>query len=318
MIRVAIFADIHGKFLLPFKLVDRYQQLTGNKIDLILQCGDMGAFPDKSRMDKATLRHAKSDRDELGFIDDFVTSQSDVLAFLDKLDIDMLCVRGNHEDHEFLDELEQVAETSDKAAFSIDAYKRIWVCRSGVPIVISKNANIKSVNNKTLTSALSIADIIARKAHGTKILNDAATLSIVGVGRIGDIKGRQHPPFIQDYERLMLRKLTKYNQSFDILISHDKASDSQRGYGSPDIKQLLDQVLFTYHFYGHTGEAYLQSVAENGMTNSVKVKELEFNGSGKLEKGCMIILEKSALDIHISSVPLVDIIDFHKNTWRFM
>ena len=28
MIRVAIFADIHGKFLLPFKLVDRYQQLT--------------------------------------------------------------------------------------------------------------------------------------------------------------------------------------------------------------------------------------------------------------------------------------------------
>lgn len=318
MIRVAIFADIHGKFLLPFKLVDRYQQVTGNKIDLILQCGDMGAFPDKSRMDKATLRHAKNDRDELGFIDDFIDNKSEIAKFLDTLNIDMLCVRGNHEDHEFLDELEQVAKANDEAAFSIDTYKRIWVCRSGVPIVVSKNANIKNGTNKTVTSELSIADIIERKAPNTKMPTDAITLSIVGVGRIGDIKGRQHLPFIQDYERLMLRKLAKYNQSFDILISHDKASDSQRGYGSLDIANLLDQVLFTYHFYGHTGESYSQSVAENEITHSVKVKELEFDSSGKLEKGCMIILEKSVSDIHISSVPLVDIIDFHKNTWRFM
>lgn len=56
MLRLAIFADIHGKFLLPFKLVHHYQTLTGEKIDGILQCGDMGAFPDKNRMDKATPR----------------------------------------------------------------------------------------------------------------------------------------------------------------------------------------------------------------------------------------------------------------------
>ena len=35
--RVAVFADIHGKFLLPFKLVHLYQQETGNRIDHILQ-----------------------------------------------------------------------------------------------------------------------------------------------------------------------------------------------------------------------------------------------------------------------------------------
>ena len=71
MIRLALFADIHGKFLLPFKLAHHYQQTTGRSIDLIVQCGDMGAFPDKSRMDKATLRHAARDRDELGFMDNF-------------------------------------------------------------------------------------------------------------------------------------------------------------------------------------------------------------------------------------------------------
>lgn len=318
MIRVAIFADIHGKFLLPFKLVDRYQQLTANKIDLILQCGDMGAFPNRSRMDKATLRHAKNDRDELGFIDDFVDNKVEIAKFLDTLNIDMLCVRGNHEDHEFLDGLEQVAEANDKAAFSIDAYKRIWVCRSGVPIVVSKNTSVENSNSKTLKSELSITDIIAQKAHNTKILTDATNLSIVGVGRIGDSKDRPHLQFIQDYERQVLKKLAKSRPNFDILISHDKSSDSQRGYGAQEIEQLLDQIPFTYHFYGHTGEPYNQTTAENGITSSVKIKELEFNNSGQLEKGCMIILEKSASGISILSVPLVDIIDFHKNTWRFM
>ena len=41
MIRLALFADIHGKFLLPFKLAHHYQQTTGQPIDLIVQCGDM-------------------------------------------------------------------------------------------------------------------------------------------------------------------------------------------------------------------------------------------------------------------------------------
>ena len=116
MIRLALFADIHGKFLLPFKLAHHYQQTTGKSIDLIVQCGDMGAFPDKSRMDKATLRHAARDRDELGFMDDFVHAKLPIAQFLERLNLNMLCVRGNHEDHEFLDELER---QSVQAAFQV-------------------------------------------------------------------------------------------------------------------------------------------------------------------------------------------------------
>lgn len=101
MIRLAIFADIHGKFLLPFKLVDYYQNLTGKKIDYIIQCGDMGAFVDKNNMDKATLRRAKHDRDKLGFMDNFIKPNTQIAQFLKTLNIPMYAVRGNHEDHDF-------------------------------------------------------------------------------------------------------------------------------------------------------------------------------------------------------------------------
>ena len=50
--RIAVFADVHGRILLAFKLVARYQRETGEHIDLILQCGDMGIFPDIATLDK--------------------------------------------------------------------------------------------------------------------------------------------------------------------------------------------------------------------------------------------------------------------------
>ena len=47
---------------------------------------------------------------------------------------------------------------------------------------------------------------------------------------------------------------------------------------------VLDQLAFAYHFYGHTGEAYRQNLADNGITLSVKIKELEFDRQGKLSE----------------------------------
>lgn len=264
--RVAIFSDIHGKILLPFKLVDLYQKETGHQIDLILQCGDMGAYPDMDNLDKATVKHAKNDRDELGFHDQFTKEHKEIRTFLDTLNIDMICVRGNHEDHNYLDKLEQAA--SEKL-FPIDIYKRVFVCKSGMP--------------QSFT------------AHGE-------TLRFVGVGRIGDRKGRTEPRFIQEYERRQVRKLYKSNDVFDILITHDKDDSSQRGYGMAEIRELLDNVIFKYHFYGHTGEPFKQELDHNRITQSVKIKELEFNDSGILEKGCMIILEKKDHEISIHPV----------------
>lgn len=289
MLRFALFADIHGKFLFPFKLVHHYQQITGKSIDLILQCGDMGAFPSKDCMDKATLRHAAKDRNELGFMDDFVQPNPQIARFLDKLNIDMLCVRGNHEDHGFLDELER---QSEQAVFTIDAYERVWVLKTGDSFVFQKGGE---------------------------------SLEIICIGRIGDRKQRPHGEFIQEYERQNLRRLVKdclkSKHDPDVLITHDKFGDSQRGYGSVEIAEVMDKLAFAYHFYGHTGEAYQQNLADNGITQSVKIKELEFDGEGKLSEGCMLILEveqqKGDKHFTLSPVPLNEIIHFMRDTWRY-
>lgn len=265
--RVAIFSDIHGKILLPFKLVDLYQKETGNKIDLILQCGDMGAYPIIENLDKATFKHAQYDRDELGFHDDFTKVNEGMKSFLDNLNINMVCVRGNHEDHDFLDNLEK--ENFQSSMYPIDIYKRVFVCKSGVK---------------------------------QKLVTESDTLTFVGIGRIGDRKGRTEKRFIQEYERKEIKKLLNTKDHFDVLITHDKDDSSQRGYGMAEIREVLDNVIFYYHFYGHTGEPYKQETDSNGITQSIKIKELEFNESGILEKGCMIILTKENGNLSIETV----------------
>lgn len=264
--KIALFSDIHGKILLPFKLVDLYQKETGNKIDFILQCGDMGAYPNIENLDKATIKHAQYDRDELGFHDDFTKENPEIKAFLDELNINMICVRGNHEDHDFLDNLEK--ENPQNSLFPIDIYERVFVCKSGFK---------------------------------QKLETENEVLNFVGIGRIGDRKGRSEKRFIQDYERKEIRKLLKTKDTFDVLITHDK-DDSQSGYGMVEIREVLNNVIFLYHFYGHTGEPFKEETDFNGITQAIKIKELEFNESGILEKGCMIILTKENGELTIEIV----------------
>lgn len=71
IMKIALFADLHGRILLAFKLIERLQKERNIKIDLVLQCGDLGVFPTISNLDKATLRHAKRDTSELGFYHHF-------------------------------------------------------------------------------------------------------------------------------------------------------------------------------------------------------------------------------------------------------
>ncbi len=258
--KIAIFADIHGKMLLPFRLVDLYQQQTNTKIDLILQCGDLGAFPDTNNMDKATLKYAQYDRDELGFSQNCVKINPKIEAFLEKLNLNMICVRGNHEDHDFLDNLEEKSPETE-GFFAIDVYKRIFVC---------KTAFFQKIN----------------------LENIQQTLNLVGIGRIGDRKNRTEKRFIQPNEKQNIKKLLKTKEIIDILITHDKNESSQRGFGMTEIDEVLENLVVLYHFHGHTGEPFSMKKMENGITTQIKIKELEFDNEGVLPEGCMIILEK--------------------------
>lgn len=291
MIRIALFADIHGKFLLPFKLVHHWQQ-HGGKVDLIVQCGDMGAFANPARLDKATLRHARTDADELGFLHQFLTPQPEIARFLQQLGLHMLCVRGNHEDHAFLDALEATAAQAGQADFAIDCYGHVRVLRTGQPWKLEKEAD---------------------------------TFSLVGIGRIGkdrsgDNKNHSAGPYIQDYERQALQALVRKARRahFDALITHDQPLNPQDGRGSAEVAWLLDQLPFDWHFHGHTGQPFAQTAHPNGITQSVKIKELEFDSDGQLPPGCMLVLEKQADTSRLHVVPNDFLSGFTRHNWHYL
>ena len=61
-----IFGDLHGRVLPAFALARAWQLDHGETLDGLLQVGDLGYFPDSTRLDKATKRHAQRDLMELG------------------------------------------------------------------------------------------------------------------------------------------------------------------------------------------------------------------------------------------------------------
>ncbi|MCU0425718.1 MAG: metallophosphoesterase [Candidatus Kapabacteria bacterium] len=256
-LRFAVFADIHGKVLLPFLMVREFAEEYGETIDAILQCGDVGAFPDPEKFDKATLKHAKHNRDELGFFDDFTKRYDHTEAVLRRLGVDMYCVRGNHEDHDFLDELEQQLG-EDAWAFPIDCYKHVFMLKSGV--------------------------VMPFRYFGT-------TLNVLGIGRIGDRKNRTEARFIQDYERERIAETIRQKPHIHVLLTHDTADDmTEQGYGMKELRTVLDELIPEVHFFGHTGKPYTARLDNNELTQSVKIKELEFDAEGALPEGCMVIL----------------------------
>ena len=239
---IAVFADVHGRILLALKLCARWQRETGERIDLILQAGDLGAFPDLARMDSATKRHAERDPSEMGFLHYFVTPQPEVERVLAELGCDLIFVRGNHEDHAWLDQLEQQASAP---LFSVDPYQRLWCLKTGVPYTFEA------------------AD---------------ERLTILGVGRIGapPDSRREKPTYLQPYERKRLNRLT--DVSFDVLLTHDSARDQiYAGSGIEEIGLLIDLYQPSYHFFGHYDLMRLSQRAANGVTQLEKLVDLIWN-----------------------------------------
>jgi hypothetical protein len=67
MLHIAVLGDLHGHFTLAYRVLKRWEREHSLTLDLVLQVGDLGAFPPPFRLDKATKRFAEHDSDELGF-----------------------------------------------------------------------------------------------------------------------------------------------------------------------------------------------------------------------------------------------------------
>jgi hypothetical protein len=236
---LAVFGDLHGHILPALTWCTRWQQETGQQLDLILQVGDLGIFPDRTRLDRATRRHSVHDARVLGFQESFTTARPEVVALLSTLRCDLLFVRGNHEDHAWLDTLEQQAT---EPRFPVDVYQRLWCLQTGVPFTLQQG-------NERLT--------------------------ILGIGRIGQPAAarRTKAHFIQPHEQRRLDQLGAI--PIDLLLTHDAARDAiYPGSGSLEIAQALGHHRPPYHFFGHYGGPARSFLDANGITRSYKLADL--------------------------------------------
>ena len=105
---IGFVGDVHGLVYHAIALVATWQRKTGKKLDMVVQVGDMGAYPTLDSLDEPTRLHAAID-----------PAQADFSRLLQATDLraerlrtvrgDMASpihfLRGNHEDFEYLNSL---------------------------------------------------------------------------------------------------------------------------------------------------------------------------------------------------------------------
>ncbi len=280
---IAIFADVHGRILLALKLCARWQQETGEALDLILQAGDMGIYPSMDRLDSATLRYAQREPTELGFMQDFRKRDdaSPVAATFAALDCPFVFVRGNHEDQDYLDRLERAASGP---TFAVDAYGRLLCLKTGEPLVVTGR--------------------------------DGSSLSVLGIGRIGPTSERQRVIKDTHIQPAETAKLGRVKGHTDVLLTHDAPPRGEMGI--PAMRAVLDRMQPRYHFYGHIGGPLAEGTDVNGTTHFCKLADLEWHEAGKVVRaGSMAILRWQG-----SAASTLEIIDapwfraYTAHTWR--
>lgn len=286
---VAVFADLHGRALLAFMLCARWQRETGERVAAILQAGDLGAYPDEARLDRATRRHAQADPAELGFMRDFVESRDDVTSRLAETTCPMIFVRGNHEDHTWLDAVERGAGTAP--IFPIDIYQRIYCLRTGMPYTIAE---------------------------------DDARLTVLGVGRIASPPGANNSTAAKYAQAAELERLyTLGPAQVDVLLTHDvpPTNFNRRSLGMQEIRLALDEYRPAYHIYGHTDEPYRREQDVNGVTTAIRMADLNWDRrspGAPLHAGVMGILRWRDRSDH--SFDVVDapwLLEYSANAWRW-
>ncbi len=250
-----IFGDIHGKILPAFRLASCWAKDHGRAVAGLLQVGDMGYFPDPSRIDKATLRHAEKDPLELGTFDIIEPNDLADRVFGDpNVPPGLWFTAGNHEDFEALDRLARAS--GRQTDFVVDAYCRIRGIKDGM-----------------------IAELPPKSEGETPLPQSELPLRVGAIwGVDGDApNARQNLPkrgYIWDksIDRLL-------HTQFDVLLSHDAPADARWvGYGSRPLRSLIELAQPAFGFFGHYSGDGRQIEQDFGRTAVFHMAGLELRG----------------------------------------
>jgi Icc-related predicted phosphoesterase len=153
---IAIFGDVHGNLAGMYRLVERYNARHAGAIEIVLQTGDMGAFPDADHCDSATRKHAAKDPTELGFAE-YVTGKREA-------PVPTFFTAGNHEDFDFLESHEGRCP---------DAAGRICCLGNGRIATVAPNVRVGAL------WGISASGVRRVKGDSRKYVSEAACLSLM-------------------------------------------------------------------------------------------------------------------------------------------
>lgn len=131
-----VFGDLHGRILPAFCLARAREREHGERLDALLQVGDLGYFPDASRLDKATRRHAERDPLELGTrLIAAPSKKADEVFSPPDAPPALWFTAGNHEDYDALDAADRGPGSTDDD-FPVDVYGRVRCIKDGHVIAL--------------------------------------------------------------------------------------------------------------------------------------------------------------------------------------
>jgi len=248
-----VFGDLHGRVLPAFKLAAAWARQHKVRVDGILQVGDLGYFPDTSRLDKATARYAASDPLELGL--QLVTQPSpeaDAVFSEPDLPDALWFTAGNHEDSDALESWEHGAGAR-ATSFAVDAYLRVHCIRDGAVATL----------------------------HG-----EVRVGALWGVAR----QTRKNlPP--RGWIRPKSAQALTYSD-FDVLLTHDRPMEAaQSGSGSEEIAQIIRGAQPQFAFFGHYRGVGNQVEGDFGGTQVFHLAGMELRRRNLYpEEGCVGVL----------------------------
>jgi Calcineurin-like phosphoesterase len=262
----AVFGDIHGRIALMYTLAILWQQQSGIALDGLLQVGDLGAFPDLSKLDKATKKHAQKDSDELGFQNFCVATPESQFYLQHSQAPKTYFVRGNHEDFEYLGKFSKPT--------SIDPWEQIWFIPDSQAIEI--RATDRSIKLGAFGGIAPRQEQPARGKLAREKYRKAQKVSA------------SEPRFFSETE---IENISPDLHNLDILMTHAGPQSPELPTGSIFLNRLITHLQPRVHLFGHHHQVIYRQDPVSGFL-SIGLAHLEFD-NGKLKPGSWGILSIS-------------------------
>jgi hypothetical protein len=242
-----IFGDLHGRILPAFRLASAWSREHGVALSGLLQVGDLGYFPDPTRLDKATARFAADDPLELGTQLVAVPSlEADAVFHGEGHDVGHLWfTAGNHEDFDALNRLER--KERHGASFPVDAYERVLCVKDGSVATLPGGLRVGAlwgIDDKSPNAR--------RKLHDRGRIRDSSLTILAGA-------------------------------EFDVLLSHDGPRNAVlANVGSEGLAALLDLARPRFAFFGHYGNRFGRVEVDAGTTEVYHLVGMEMRRNGSV------------------------------------